>query len=535
MAQISPYEIGEVASHAVGTPGVDTSGAQLAQAVSNDAGQVFQAKEQVNAAINSENKRLLDKAQDAQIAYQNKLEDAVRTTGIANRSASEIAGLADAHATLQKQNEATPEKTGPAFNDALTQRIQEIGADNTLSPLMRQGVLTKVTEAGGEMQKQIATNLLIQQALNARGQFQDTANKLVQQASNPNLTLQDVGNIRSSAQALSFGLNQIYPPDQAPKQQKELDSGIVKGWLNSKIAGGSPQQVLDILKSGAMKDTLDGKDQEQLAHDAQNQIHIQIQDAAYQSNVATVQNRITASNTYAGMNPQDMGSVTQTLASLKAQGAQMQALLKQHPGDVNLVGQIEHNDALVKSTTKVQQNFGTAEAARKIQEQAQFYKTPQSIEAQKNLNEAQSALQVKIAQGNMSKEDGLKEAKKLQDLNEKAFNAAGVHNVPQEQYLRVAKFTSKMLDHFANEPDPLWLQGVHWLQQFTGQAQKAPAAQGQSHAATVNHGISSYDKTMTGLKNQYLKTYGKPPDAGALKIMDGHARQKSVQDVYGQP
>lgn len=283
MADIPRYGRRQSESSAVGTPGLDLSGAKIAETVGGVADAAIKARAQKRKIVDTAdaNRRLVDFDLEA--------------SQISQRVQEEL-------------SEKNPDEQMAEVKNRLSKRMEEVGRDLKDPDAKRDFNTSAYKVVGTHSQKafELATKRQTARASeNVVTSFNTLSNSVAGIFSDPNRTIEDkmtelTGKIELANKVLDAS-GAIY----SPKEYKKLRDNVPKMLSKGAILGAmqaDPQLAIDLLNSGEFDDHIDAEEKEKFYSKAQTikdrltKQQIQAQKEAYQENLIKVGNDFLSGN-----------------------------------------------------------------------------------------------------------------------------------------------------------------------------------------------------------------------------------------------
>jgi hypothetical protein len=535
MPKIPLYDQQQLASEAVGTPGVDTSGAALAKGIGNAAAGVTEDILALRVQHNAEVKA----AKAKQDAIDKAMQEAQDATTI-NRYQMESQARYEAY-QAEAQTKHGFDTTGHI--QGLDARMQS-DMDDTLNELPEGELKLKIqkalqTEKGSALTKartweQSRTIPIMDANVNATaGAFAN----VMADSSKPLTEVFDLATDYTTKNLSNY--ETLYGPNAKNKMLQDVQVGVGK-----RLADIANRGEVDRLKTEIKKFSelgLVDPDKGRFFLNQQEQLAAMVaKDIKTEKTIQTVSRAIAHTTTAVQTPPEDIKQLHQNLTDFDSRINEIKAMPPAQQAENKL-----ELDALITARNTTQSKitaFGKAHDQEVIKKsKAQFDSDP-AVTTRKRLITARSRIQAGITSKTMNKEQAVTELEAYRKNIEKARGYGYLDDMPHEttQYMEETKWIETQLQKVSTGKDRRSLK-LSDVVDFIGGAvqhfQGKPNLPGKNEAQSLDIRTRSYKENYNKLKER-AEALNEKNGKGALtqpqlNALDALARQAAEKDAHG--
>ena len=543
MGKIQSYQQGDLASSAVGTPGVDNS----LTSVLNQVGQMAGAAENHVAALASQEYQQTRvealRRQAEQRALEKQQRELLDKVDIDTHAAQLDLQLGALKTQTKTEHLKDPDSAVGRYTEQAS-KLTDDYLKNVPASLQSQ-VRIKAVESTRSASSDINNWSYTQRTDNARAGLTSTLADYINGAANLG-SIEDVGKQWQKVDALKPSLETAYGTD-AEKIIRETKTNITKQYVSNLMVKDA-SLVEPLIKSGAFDRELDGSTRADLIHRADVYVKAKERDDKHQIDLANTQERIVTTKDYAFLDKSDLGAVTAFNNKAKAD---LEAAVK--TGNSELVAK---RAQVYEDSKKTLENWGKEQSQKEREQLQSIHNSPKakeirdaiverratklpfivdSVKAEKALRAQQAAVEAAYKANYLTEAEHRVELNWLSgkiQANMKTQNKRGGLGRALDSGVEA---TGRVIRDLGEQINATWMgtkdrMGAAAYTEFG----KVPAAPGKTQKDTHRQLINSYTDLMDVGSERYKRAHGKDPDAAALRTIDIMAKTEARRRLYGQ-
>lgn len=527
MARIPRYTQDKLASGLVGTAGVDTSGQQLFNSISQDASQVSSALYQLGNQEYQQQQYELRQRQAEQRALERQQKQLLEDVEVESHLGQLDLQLGDAANQTKDSRIKNPEGAGTDYMKSQTPTVNDY-ADGITNERVRERVRLGGMKAASQKANAITTWEPTQRTANAQASLETTIAGYVNQAGNVD-TLLGVQEINTKLDGMRPSLAIAYG-EKSDEVVRKAKSDVAKQYLDS-IMIKDHNRVRPTIESGAFDSVLNAGQREELIARALKYQKAEEKEIDIQDQVNVLNKRVTIADTVVKTDESNYQSLKGTNEALhKALAEETSKPAKKQ--DITIVNQIKSE---IQRNENLLENFGKEEDKKKKEAALKVYQSPDAMNTRLALTKERAAI---AATKYKSKDDELK-ALQAYDAKVQKAQKNGWLDSPGSinRWESESQFVTSKMEKLRNKKESPFQQLQKGVSSLFNEANKyfnsTPPAPGKTSLQTKDALGTAYQTKVQSLVQQYKRVYGKDPDASALKTIDGLARQGAVKEVHG--
>lgn len=524
MPKIPVYEQGQLASSAVGTPGVDTSGTQLFGTIAQAAGGITDELARTIQANNVEAARKKREADELAKAQKKILDD----IDVANHESKLDLQLGDEEGKVKAEKQSDPAGSGALFTqrgtDIMDKYLDGI-TDENVKNRVKLGTIKSINARANAMNGWTLT----QRTANAQAGIESTLAEYVNRAGNLT-TAQEVGQTWEKIEALrgpgtlAFGAK----TDEIIRRAK---TDVAEQYVNGLMIR-DHNAVRPVLESGAFDSALNAEKRRQLIEKAGLLAKAEEQDMRIQDTIDSTNRQIETTDIVVNTDDNDLQSLIGTEQELTNRIEQIEAL----PSGRRPLSEYNHLVTQREGIRKKVENFGKDQNAERDRKLRERYESEPAQQSRINLINARVRIETGIKNKTFSKEQMASELEGYRQKLEKAkqFGYLDTPGSSQrwESEKRWLQTNIEVMKSKKESPAQMLQRGVTELihgasQMFSGMPPSAGKTPRQSHDARN----TSYQTRLNALNEKYRRTHnGADPPPDVLKLHDTWAKAGAQKD-----